>query len=270
LVKKLLLIIFVVSLSFGDALDNKIESFMSPSEYHKHSRLLGIVFKNRSSFYSYGSVDSIKVLSALRQNGLLKLALSEPQELTIGFKLDFASFMGIKAISDSLASLGYNYFVIDEAVNNEEGFVLKIEMDTEYAPDPILLNEELRKRGVSVVDISKESLMWSYALSVDSATLPDALRLSRGDSEVVSRMLKSYWVEIEDDSQMLLLKSLPGNSWYPKVVFYDSNLNILEVQQKDKESRYEEFSIPEGSKFIKVSDFFGSYNIKNGFDIALK
>ncbi|MFP4486971.1 MAG: hypothetical protein ACLFOC_08405 [Campylobacterales bacterium] len=270
MVRKLLLLIFVVSLCFSDQLDTKIKTYMSDQEYHKHSRLLDMVFKNKESFYSYGSVDSIKVLKTLRQNGLLRLSLGSPQHLVVGFKLDFASFIGIKAISDSLASLGYNYFVIDEAKNNEEGFSLKVGIDTEYAPDPILLNSELKKRGVKVVDISKDDSKWSYALSLESATLPDAIGLRSGESKTISRMLQSYWVEIEGSSSSLLLKSLPGNSWHPKVVFYDSNLNILEVEQKDAESRHEELSIPEGSKFIKVSDFFGSYNIKNGFDIALK
>lgn len=270
MVKKLLLLIFVVSLCFSGSLEDKIRTYMSAQEYHKHSRLLDMVFKNKESFYRYGSVDSVKVLSALRQNGLLKLSLGSPQQLIVGFELDFASFMGIKAISDSLASLGYNYFVIDEAKNNEEGFSLKIGIDTEYAPDPILLNSELKKRGIKVVDISKEASEWSYALSLESATLPDAIGLGSGESKTVSRMLQSYWVEIEGSPSSLVLKSLSGNSWYPKVVFYDSNLNILEVEQKDIESKYEELSIPEGSKFIKVSDFFGPYNIKNGFDIALK
>lgn len=270
MVKKLLLLALCLSFSFSDALDDKIKSFMSAQEYHTHSRLLRIVFKDRSNFYSRGSVDSVKVLSALRSNGLLKLSLEHPEGIIVAFRLDFSSFLAIKAISDSLASLGYNYFVIDEAKNNKEGFSLKIGIDTEYAPDPILLNDEFKKRGLRVVDISKNSNEWLYTLHVKSSTLPDAIVLKRDESQVVSKMLKAYWVEIEDGAKRVVVKSLVGNSWYPKVVFYDGSLNILEVVQKNQESQYEDIEIPKGSKFIKVSDFFGSYNIKNGFEIGLK
>lgn len=268
MVKKALLF-FVLSLFLSaDALDDEIKSFVSSSQYQKHKKLIDSVFSNRSSYYNGSQVDSLKVISKLKREGLLKLDMEAPEDVGLKFNIDFSSFFALKALSDALNALGYNYFVIDEANNGENGFYLAVTLDTKYVPDPVLLGEEFSKRGIEVTDVGREGYRWSYTLVTKNPKIVDAYTLEKGESKSLTKIFDNYWINVSGGGS-LSVKSLEGNNWYPYVVFYDKYLNILSIYQQPSRSGSENIDIPGDTEFIKIGDVYGFYNIKNGFDVTL-
>lgn len=269
MVRALFLPLLLCTVLFGDLLDEKIRSFVTPNQYGVHSKLISKIFSDRGLFYDGSSVNSLKVLEKLKQDGLLRLDMKVPGEVSIRFRLDFSSFFAIKAISDSLGAIGYNYFTVSSARNGEDGFYLDLSIDTEYNPDPVLLGEEFIKRGIKIGDISKEGNSWGYVLSTFDPTMPEAERINIGERKNVSKLFDNYWLDIKGGGSSLSLDSQSGNNWHPYVVFYDKHLNILSIFESESRSTRESFDIPSGTRFIKVGDSYGFYNIKNGFSVGL-
>lgn len=269
MVRALFITLLLSSCLLSDCLDEKIRSFLTPKQYGINSKLISKIFSNRSQFYSGREIDSLKVLKKLKQEGLLELKMESYSEIRIGFRLDLSSFFALKAISDSLSAMGYNYFTIATARSGEDDFYLELSIDTLYNPDPILLSKEFEKRGIKIEDISKGENLWYYVLSTINPILPEAEQVEVGDKRSVSKLFGNYWFDIGANASSLSLNSQAGNNWYPYVVFYDKYLNILSIYERDKKSRSEILKIPEGTRFIKVGDMYGSYNIKNGFTIGL-
>jgi len=265
MVGKILLVSLLSLYSFGDALDDKIRSFISGSDFSTNKKKIDFIFKDIDR---NAKINSLMVLERLKNGGFLRLDMSVPGEVRVRFKLDFSSFFAIKSVSDSLSAIGYNYFVISESSNDKNGFFLEVAIPTGYNPDPLLLGEEFQKRGIRVDDISKNGNVWSYSLITENPKLPDAVYVQNGEEKSVSRLFDNYWIESEG-AKMLSLTSQSGNSWYPYVVFYDKYLNILSIYEKDSRSSEESIEIPSGTRFIKVSDLYGFYNIKNGFTITV-
>jgi len=269
LVRALFISLLLCSYLFSDLLDEKIRSFLTPKQYGVNSKLISKMFSDRALFYNGGSVDSLKVLEKLKQEGLLDLKMRSPSEIGMRFRLDFSSFFALKAISDSLSAIGYNYFTIASARNGEDGFYLELSIDTTHNPDPILLSKEFVKRGIKTESISKDGESWQYVLSTVEPTLPEAERMSVGDRKSVSKLFDNYWLDVSAGANSLSLNSQAGNSWYPYVVFYDKHLNILSIFERDIKSSSEVLEIPSGTRFVKVGDMYGFYNIKNGFAVGL-
>lgn len=269
MVKALLSLLLACFVLHADALDDKIKSFMPSAEYAKHKKYIEDKFSHRSSYYNGSNVDSLKVITKLKKEGLLKLDMKAPEAVGLKFNIDFSSFFALKAISDSLSSLGYNYFVIDEANNGENGFYLAVTVDTEYVPDPVLLGGELAKRGIKVSDIEREGYRWSYSLVTQDPKMTDAYDLSKGKSITLSKVFDNYWIDLKGGGNSLSISSIEGNNWYPYVVFYDKYLNILSIYQQEDRSNSENIDVPPDAEFIKIGDVYGFYNIKNGFEVTL-
>ena len=269
MVRALLLSLLLCTALFSDLLDEKIRSFVTPNQYGVHGKLISKIFSDREQFYDGSNVNSLKVLEKLKQDGLLRLDMKVPGEVSIKFKLDFSSFFAIKAIGDSLGAIGYNYFTVSSARNGEDGFYLDLSIDTEYNPDPVLLGGELKKRGIKIGDISKDGNSWGYYLITFDPAMPEAEHINIGERKSVSKLFDNYWLDIRSGGNLLSLDSQSGNSWHPYVVFYDKHLNILSIFESDAKSTSKMLDVPSGTRFIKVGDLYGFYNIKNGFSVGL-
>ena len=53
-------------------------------------------------------------------------------------------------------------------------------------------------------------------------------------------------------------------------MFYDEHLNVLKIVKKDRMFKGLTISIPETSRYIKVTDLYTLINIKRGLSIITK
>ena len=261
MVKILFFVMLFFSFSLADELDDKIRTFMSSNIYEKNRDYIKVLFSPKSSFYSKERINTIKVVQTLKENGLLNLAFSSPQELRLEFKSSGSPLFLVKLVSDSLRDIGYYRFVTESSTFDESEFTWSIVLTSENATDPTSLQRELSKKGCNIIDIKMQSLQkWSYVVDIQKGFF-DVEKLSLGNALSLKRSLYSHWVNVIN-VQTLMIQSPSSNEWYPYIAFYDKSLHLLELIKKDEKQRELQIEVPRNAKYMKVSDLYTLKNIK--------
>lgn len=250
-----------------DQLTKKIRNLIAPATLDKDRAYLDMLFSKKENYYgSDGSVDSLKVIKTLKDNGLLNLFFKTPREINITFKTQSSPLFFVKIMSDSLQNIGYYKYVTKESSLNGSEFVWKINLTSEYAADPIILNQELKKSNCEIVDIIRENdTDWAYVIDAKKAKL-DVPVLEGGAEVRLKRSSYSYWLDVSKIDTIDVSTSA-ANDWYPYIAHYDKSLNLLKVIKIDAKKTNLTLDINENTHYIKISDIYSLKNIKD--DIVL-
>lgn len=267
-----LLKIFIVCISLlsfinANDLQSKIINLVGESGYNRNKSFINKIFKDEKSFYLNGNLDIYKVITTLKDNGLLKFKFSKPQEFYARFTSKTSPVFLLKAVNQSLSYLGYSYFVTSEASYQDSISVVKILLTTEHIIDPIMLLNELAKSGFVGIDIESVSQNeWNYELSLINSKIPDSVFLSKGNNIKANEISGEYWFELSDSNGIVSFSLINNRSFSPKIVFFDKNLNILEVQTLSRRSSAN-IGVVKNTKFIQITDCINSSNLKGGVNI---
>lgn len=267
------LLVFLLLFSFLDAqefeeidedkLSLKIQSLVNEKIYKRDKAYLDIIFSPKEEYFSEdGSVDSVKVIKTLKDNGVLNLFFKKPRKINISFKTDGDSLFFVKIMSDTLRNIGYYRYVTKESNLNNSEFTWKISLTSEYATDPVVLSKELHKSGCKITDIVKESdTDWVYVIDMQNARLNTTVLVA--DEEVrLKRSLYSYWLDVSNIKK-LKIDSSYRNSWYPYIAYYDESLKLLRVIRRDKKRSTITLNMRENTHYLKISDIYTLKNIKD-------
>jgi len=261
-----LTIFCTLSLFAQTQLHSKIESLIGEVKYEKNQTFIGIIFEKESNFYNGTKIDVVKILQTLKENGLLHLFYNKPQTLQIAFKTNATPLFFVKIMSDTLRSMGYYRYITEHSSLDNSEFTWSIRLQSEYAMDPILLRNQLRKRGCDIDDITRFTpTSWSYDIDMRDAHLDlDRIR----ESEVIefNRSLYAHWLDVSSVKKIKLW-ALSGSRWYPYVAFYDKSMHLLKVYQRDDRTYQITLKLPKDSMYVKVSDMYTLKNIKGGMRI---
>ena len=66
------------------------------------------------------------------------------------------------------------------------------------------------------------------------------------------------------------VKSSNNIAWYPKIVFFDAQLNVIEIVSSEKLMREIQKEIPKGAKFVKIVDNYLPITTKNGLEVVMQ
>lgn len=269
---KFLIPFFILSLCLkADLLNEKIENLIGQSEYNKHKNLINVLFKNQDLYQTGEELDYVSIIENLERNGLLKLKFNQPKEILIQFKINSNPVKSIKILKDILKSLGYYYYFTKKtSYDGNEKLTWTIKLKTEAAIDPLVLSKELLKQSCKVSQISREEDKWIYEIDTKYATLNDAMYITSNERVILRKPLKPYFIKIDENMSQIYIVSRILNKWFPNVVFYDKHLNILKVTNKNNIHRNLRISIPENTKYIKISDLYTLINIKRGLSVVIK
>lgn len=252
-----------------DDLDTKIQSLMDSSAYEKNKDYIKIIFSPKSSFYSKDRINVVKVVQTLKENGLLNLHFASPQELNLNFQTSGSPLFFVKMLSNSLQDIGYYRYVTKASNLDDSEFTWSIALTSEYATDPILLQNELSKKGCTIIDIQRISAReWTYVIDMSQGYL-NIDSLSGGTDVTLKRSLYAHWLEISKVNY-ITIKSTPRNDWYPYVAFYDKSLHLLELVKKDAKQTEIALEVPKYAKYMKVSDLYSLKNIKDDLFVQAK
>lgn len=269
---KTLLIILTLSLSLfgGQTLQEKIKSFVGPTKYETQRNLIQVLFAQNSSFIkSNGEVDSVKVISVLKKNGLLQLLYDKPVQLRLAFRTQSDPLIFLKIINESLEALGYNYFLTNNALRDSGGFVWEIYLQTEHIVDPEAFANALEARGCSITNIVKnEDHYWFYDINSQHAYL-SAKRIESGVTTPLGKPLKPYWVDVKNLKEMVVTVH-SGDRWFPDVVFFDENLHLISDVKSEESTRTLKLKVPANAAYVKIGDAFMLENIKHGLSLHVK
>jgi len=277
MVKYLLLFVLLFSFSFADeyGLDNddllskKIESFVGETVYERKLNFINVIFEPKSAFYKNDRVDIIKVVKTLKENGLLELFFDKPKEIQLHFKTSGYPLFFVKLMSDTLRNIGYYRYVTTSSSLSSSAFEWNIAFTSEYATDPIILQNELKKAGCDIIDIQRDtSVSWTYTIDMSHAFL-NLTHLQAGKEVELKHSLYAHWLDCSE-IESLSIKSTRRNKWYPYIAFYDFSLHLLKVDKKDKKHSFLNLNIPSQAKYIKISDIYTLKNVKDALILTPK
>ena len=263
----LILLVNITLLQASTPLIEKVKSFLDEDVYNVNRSFINIIFANEKEFIEDKNIDSVKVISTLKENGLLQLFFKEPKKLKISFKTNGNALFFTKIMNDTLRSMGYYRYITVDSKIESSNFLWIVSMESEYITDPILLQNALKKHGCKIVDIQRESdVNWAYDIDMSQAHLKsqelhenEILKLKRGQN-------REWWLKI-DTIKKLKITSLPGNSWYPNLAFFSEKMRLLKVYRRDKKTWQIAVRLPQESYYIKVGDIYTLKNLKNGVKI---
>lgn len=267
-------ILFTILLTFSlnaDLLDDKVKNLIGEEDFIKHNNLINFIFKNRDTFLISDTLNYTEIVKKLQENGLLKLIFDKPKDIIVTFQVNKDPIKSLKILKDTLKSLGYYYYFTKSThFDGENRLLWSIKLTTEAAIDPLVLSYELLKQDARILEITKkENDEWVYKIDTMNSSLNESLSILNNQKVVLRKPLTPYILKI-NKAKNIYITSRTLNRWSPYIVFYDKHLNILEVVKKDKIYRKLKLSIPESTKYIKISDLFTLINIKRGLSVIIK
>lgn len=264
MVKPLLLLFLAFSWSHGqDLLLQKIQNLVGERTFTKDRAFIETIFTPKSDYYGGdGSVDAIRVVKTLKENGVIKLFFKTPREIDVSFKTEGSPLLFAKIMSDTLQNVGYYKYITKESTFEEESLLWKINLTSEYAPDPIILAQELQKNGCQITDVvRKNDNEWEYRIDTSKAKL-NVSTLEGGVPFNLKRSLYAYWLDASQIGTLDIVSSL-RNEWYPYIAFYDKSLKLLSVIRMDTKKTNITLEITPQTHYIKISDIYTLKNIKD-------
>ncbi|ASM39030.1 MAG: hypothetical protein SPI03_03200 [Campylobacter sputorum] len=189
-------------------------------------------------------------------------------DITIRFMLDTkATPLFVRQINDSLESLGYNFVLIKNFQNSQNGSVLEVFLETNNPFDGTALLNELKKRNIIVLDSKTSNEYYLYSLSLSKSIL-QTNQYEKNKLIELQRPLEDYVVDIRN-SQSIEIMAKPGDNWFVNVKILDEDMNLISAQTRDKPLRSFTLPIPQNAYYIVISDAKNLENIKRGLNIYI-
>jgi hypothetical protein len=267
-----LIFIFLISSSFlfAQTLDEKIENIIGKRNYQIHKGLVRYLFKNRAFYVNGEQIKYFNLFKTLQENGLLDLRVPKRGNVTLKFKIFNNRQKGYKILNDTLETLGYKYFFTKVLENNTEYIIWDISFNAEYNVDPVVFIRELKQNGARVLEVTKlDEKSWSYEIDFGGAYLEKSTVIDSNEKVFFRKLLKPLLLKV-DMVKSLEVRSHNLNRWYPKIVFFDQNLNVLKTIKYEKYQKRIKLDAPEGVRYIKVTDLYNLINIKRGLTIIVR
>ncbi len=245
-----------------DPLTTKIKSFLNEKTYENNKGFINVIFDPKSAFYENDRVDAVKVVQTLKENGLLKLFFKKPQEFRLNFKTSGSPIFFVKIMSDTLRSIGYYRYVTTASTLDSSEFTWSINLTSEYATDPLVLQKQLQKSACDIIDIERNnSKEWSYIIDISNAKL-NVRTLEDGEKVTLKRSLYAHWLNVSK-IRRLKIQSTRRNRWYPYIAYYDSSLHLVKIIKREKIYREILLNIPKNATYIKISDLYTLKNVRD-------
>ncbi|WP_457747167.1 DNA replication terminus site-binding protein [Sulfurimonas sp.] len=250
-----------------DPLTEKIKSFLNTQTYEKNKAFINVIFDPKSSFYDNDRVNAVKVVQTLKENGLLKLFFKSPQEFQLNFKTSGSPLFFVKIMGDTLRNIGYYRYVTTASNLSSSEFTWSIKLTSEYATDPLILQQELKKSGCEIIDIERKSKKdWTYVIDMLHGKLN--IKALQADKELrLKRSLYAHWLNVSNIKKLRIVSSR-RNSWYPYIAYYDASLHLVKLIKRDKISRDITLKIPKNANYVKISDLYTLKNVRD--ELTLK
>ncbi|HFB53113.1 MAG TPA: hypothetical protein ENJ67_00140 [Sulfurimonas autotrophica] len=245
-----------------DPLTTKIKSFLNEKTYEENKGFINVIFDPKSAFYQNDRVDAVKVVQTLKENGLLKLFFKKPQEFRLNFKTNGSPLFFVKLMGDTLRSIGYYRYVTTASTLDSSEFTWSINLTSEYATDPLVLQTQLQKSACNIIDIEKNAQKeWTYVIDISNAKLNVPILQNKQETKL-KRSLYAHWLNVSQIRQ-LKIKSSRRNSWYPYIAYYDSSLHLVKILKRDKIYREILLNVPKNAVYIKISDLYTLKNVRD-------
>lgn len=270
MVRVVFICLCVLACAWGDVFDDKVKNLVGEQSYQVNANFIQRIFANKSMYYTSGRLDISKIVYALKSNGLLSLRFGQPSEVRLSFSARTSPVLLTKIGNNILNTMGYSYFVVSKAELSSGLSSVEFSFNTEHSPDAGVILDELGKRGFVCLDINRVSAQrWEYTLEVSEPRLPNTKFLAKSATQNLREVSGEYWLSVGASGD-LYIKALDFPKWNPHVVLYDKNLSIIDMVSNVGSNESLKVKIPQGVKFVMITDYDASENLKGGISVSLK
>lgn len=269
MVRKIFFLLVLVGGLFGSEIEDYIRNFIGEQAYYTNQNFVKRLFKDKEKFIHEGKVDDFSILKTLKDNGLLELVFSEPSELQITIKARSKPIFLTRVMNSTLSSIGYSYFTISKAKYEQGEIELTFSLVTEHILDPVIFLNELKKRGIVPLRVKRDSLLhWEYDLEIQNWVVLSAMPLSKQERFDVKKISGEYWFDVQTPGVLYVKKKNPRIGWFPRIVLYDKNLQILEIITQNSFASESEIVLNEKTAFVMVTDLNNPARLKYGLSVV--
>jgi hypothetical protein len=190
-------------------------------------------------------------------------------QLRLAFRTKDEPLIFLKIINETLELMGYSYFITNNALRDEAGFVWEIYLQTEHILDPVAFASALGARGCKITNIIKNNEhYWFYDIYSQEAHA-GLKTIEFGKNVHLGKPIKPYWVPIQGAKEIIIT---PNNAdhWYADVVFFDRNLEVLKAIKSGEQTKQLRIEVPSDTAYVKLSDTVMLDNIKRGLSLHVK
>jgi len=202
----------------------------------------------------------------LENNGLINLSFQKIKTIHPTFILkDNNPIFETKTLYDILRDMGYYDFYPIHVYKNSNEYLITLEMKAQNYVNPLNLIKKLKKRGCKLTNVKKNKNDFIYYINCLNEKIYNAVNLSN-KIDLLHNINGIYWIK-PNHFDKIVISTSKFDFWHPYVVFYDKNLNILNIISTSNLIRQEILKIPQNTAYIKVADYFTKENIKRGIFI---
>ncbi len=268
--KRLVFFLILMLALRADSLDDCIRNFVGSDVYKINQNFIQRIFSSRQDFYKDRALNHKKILETLKNNGLLKLRFDAPREVSITFSSSTSPIFLLRSINGVLASMGYSYFEARKAEYDGRLSTIVFGLMSEHMIDPLIVIEEMNKRGYIFNDVKRvSSQAWQYDVELIDSRLGDAHNIDLGDDVDLKEVSGEYWLQISNVSGVMEISTRAEN-WRPKIIFFDKNLQIIDILKKSTRVKKLTFNVLKSARFVLVSDMQNPIAIKTGIQVVFK
>jgi len=249
------LILFLIAIQIFASSYETIKNIIGEKKFETYKNLI------------YTSLDknaSLKdTITFLENNALLDLYSDVNGSISPKFVfLNNNPIFNTKTLYDSLYYLGYiNFYPI--FIEKNQTFTIRLKIKSNHYIDPLNLLNELNKRGCSITNIKKNK-NFIYYINCKNEKLKAFMLKNK--IQVLHKIKGIYWID-SNNFKKIYIKTSKYDFFHPYIVFYDKNLNILNIITSTNVKRKLILNIPQNTKYIKIKDYFTKENIKRGIFI---
>jgi hypothetical protein len=109
---------------------------------------------------------------------------------------------------------------------------------------------------------------WEYTIDTKNGIFADLKTLKLDERVPLPMPLEPYSLTLPNAKE-LLIASTQGNSWIPKISFYDNELGGLGTIEMNQVYEGLKVTIPKNTKYVKISDRYTLLNIKRGLSVLV-
>jgi len=200
----------------------------------------------------------VEVIKILKNNGLLELFFKKPKTIHPTFIFKNNSIISFKILYMTLQNLGY-YYYYPSKVEKKDNLKITIEMKSIHHIDPLNFIKEIKNYGCKVKNIINKG---DYQYFIECNPSFPAHKITKKIKNYVN-INGEYWLNPNGFYKILIATSRYDN-WYPYIVFYDKNLEIIKIFAKKDIQKRVTLQVPYETKYIKVRDNYTKENFKRG------
>ncbi len=251
--KKLVLLFFFIFLYANSY--NLVKNIIGNNKYNTYKNLI------KTSLDKNASIK--QVLIFIKNNGFLNLKFQKPKIIYPSFVFTSSNdLLKTKILYESLNKMGfYDFYPVQ--ITKDRKYKITLKINSLNKIDPLDFYNILNQHGCNITNITNDE-NFTYDIK---CTNPQINTYYLKDSFSHFYNIKGvYWFRADNYSKVYI-KTSKYDFFYPYIVFYDKNLNILNIITSKNIKRKLILKIPTGCFYIKIEDSYTKENINRGIFI---